>query len=776
MTIRYLTVFRNAGQLTTIGERADFAPEKEAQFVVEGKAEYLYVDPPQIGYNEIADPLSRLTRSSNLAHQRWGRRPMVNGLHGSETGAREFRRLGGKIVAYYYSEWRQYGNTYNRWPWKWFVNYSDRLPLLSTPLPSKQLWPLEYATDGFTVGGATWALVGYSAFSADYAGWSATNATLSVSAGVATLTATGSGLNNAILASPVSPTLDVPCDDISFIRVRVELTTVVAGTTWKGRIYYATAASTSFDETKTLHIAEPVSTTGIHDIIVPIPAGQPNWLGGVLTRLRIDLWSGVGTVMKLHAWLGYRGYVRVTATGTDPILYSQTPLGIAAADYKTAVIDVRKVAGTTWEGKLFWITEADTTYNAGKSMTVSEPSWDGKWKTLTVDLSAKAEWTGTIRQFRWDLGGSADFVIDARKAELRPIAGSVVELVQNQTLGLDSDDQNGVDWEIRTAYGNGIDVFTHNFYWNSAIGFGTGNHQENALERHACSQAEPNMKFCLQWSNLDATNPFSTAADINPMLDKWHSYFRFGRYWKIGGKPVVFIFSTANLKAWAATLWSIPADNDAVKRFLDEMDAYLVALSGSYAPQGVYWVTQQHNADPVLTGRALGYVGTNEYAGFDAGTRYNFFGYSRTIVQTISGGTLADGYPSNIAPLMSFAQLREAYLGAARWIVRESGSLLPYWYPVLAGWDLRAWMGYKGVTAPPPAYNTISTPEEFAAALRDARDYTLANLAAMQSPEGPVVTICAWNEFGEGSFIAPSRRYHFQMCEAVLRVFGHAEG
>jgi len=773
MTIRYLKVFRNAGQLTTIGARADFAPEKEAEFVSGGMAEYLYVAPPQIGYNELADPLSRLTRSANLAHQRWGRRPMVNGLHGSETGAREFRRVGGKVVAYYYSQWRQFGNTYNRWPWKWLVDYPDRLPLLSTPLPSKQLWPLNYMADGFTVTNATWALVGYSAFSADYASWVATYATLSVSAGVATLTATGSSPSAAILESP---TLSVPCDDIAFIRVRVELTTVVPGTTWKGLIYYATAASPTYHWTKTLQIAEPVSTTGIHDIIVPIPAGQLNWLGGVLTNLRIDLWSGVGTVMKLHAFLGYRGYVRMTATTTDPVLYSPSQLGLAAADYKTAVIEVRKVSGTTWDGRFFWITDADTSWNVGKSMTLTEPSWDGKWKTLTVDLSAKAEWTGTIRQFRWDLGASADFVVDARNAELRPIAGSVVELVQNQTMGLDSDDQNGVDWEIRTAYGNGIDVFAHNYSWSSVIGFGNGNHQKNALDRHACSAAEPNMKFCVQWSNLEAANPFSTAADINPMLDEWNTYFRFSRYWKIGGKPVVFIFLTSKLKEWAATLWSIPADNDAVKRFLDEMDAYLAALPGSYAPQGVYWVAQEHSADPVMTGRALGYVGTNEYAGFDAGTRYAFFSYWRTIVQNSSGGTTADVYPSAIAPLASFAQLREAYLGSARWVVRESGSRLPYWYPVLAGWDGRPWLGYKNLTAPPTDYSTISSPEEFAAALRDARDFTLANLAAMQSPEGPVVTIYAWNEYGEGGFIAPTRRYHFQMCEAVLRVFGHAEG
>lgn len=779
MTIRYLKVFRHAGAPTTVGARADLPAEQEALYVSSGLAEYLYreVD-TKIPATDAGAQVSTLTRRANVLNKRWGRRPMVGGLYGAETGAQQFRQAGGKVVCYYYGEWRQHGNNYNRWPWKWFQQYSDRLPLLSAPMPSTQKWPFKHDTETWLFSNSTFVHVGAVALTADWAGYTASSASASVAGSTVTLTSTADFPLNAIYTSPSGSPLGIPCDDVSEFRMLVELTQTSATRWWKGRIYYTTADNQTFDETKTLQIPEPLQTSGRIPLIVPIPTNQSVWTGKTLRQVRFDLWGGVGVQFKVYEWQTFQGYARLTATTSDPVVRSPETLGLDAAQYKTVKVKVRKIAGTTWQGTLFWITEADQTFNAAKSVSVAEPSWDGTFKTLTFDMTGDSDWTGTIRGIRLDFGAAADWIIDVKDVEIPAVAGTQAAVNEGLTYGLDSDAQFLVDWEIRTAYAHGIDVFAHNFYWNNqpfAYTSGRGNHQKYSLDRHAASQAEPNMKFCIQWSNHDSSNPFSAASDINAMLDEMNKYFGNPRYWKIGGKPVVFLFSIGKIQTWAASLWSIAADKNAVKRFIDEANAYLIALSGTYAPTGVHWVSQDMAADPNLTGNAAGWVGTNEFAGFSAGTRYAFTSYYRTITQTGSGGTSADPYPPVTEPLMSYAQLREIYLGAARWIVKESGCRLPYWYPVHGGYDCRPWLTFQGKVLD-ASHNCAASSEEFAAFLRDARDFTLENLTAMRSSEGPVVTMYAWNEYGEGGFIAPSRRYEYRLCEAVLRVFGHAEG
>jgi len=691
------------------------------------------------------------------------------------TQAAAFRNAGGKVVALYYAEWRQYGNTYSRHPWASMQTYQDRLPIHSVPLPSTQRWPMRYGSDGWTSAGSTSVNRGVVALTTDYTGWNITYGTQAVAGTVNTLTATTIPVGDSGISFNSPTTLATPCDDIVHIRIRAQLFTPVPGTKWRGRVYFTTVADTVTDETKGFWMPMALPGTDVQDFIIPIPTGQTGWAGQILRSLRFDLWGGNGTVMKVHSIETFQGHLRNTSTGADPTIVSATNLTLDASLYKTVSVKVRKVAGTTWDGDFYWTTVADPTTTVGKSVAITEPTWDGTFQTITIDLSAVGTWAGTIRSLRFDFGGASDWVIDIKDVEVSAIAGSATAAREQLTYGLPSDAVNAVNWEIRTAYANGIDVFAHNYYWNKTeMPLVATNHQGYSLDLHAASKVAPGMQFCIQWSNHDASNPFASVAELEAMWTNMHSYMANGRYWKIAGKPVVIVFSTARLKAWAAALWGITADNDAVKRFIDEANIYFAAITGSAAPQGIHWVTEEHNADPVLVGRAQGYVGTNEYAGFSAGTRYNFLSYTQTITRTSTGGVGSRSYPRINDTLASYEQLRNVYQGAARWIVEESDSSIPYWLPVLAGWDRKPWSTREGSAVDLAAFQCTPSPSEFAEFCRDARDYGLSNLPKVSSSEGPVVVICAWNEYGEGSVIAPTRGNRFAMVEAVKAVFGPA--
>ncbi|MDR1860350.1 MAG: glycoside hydrolase family 99-like domain-containing protein, partial [Bacteroidales bacterium] len=58
------------------------------------------------------------------------------------------------------------------------------------------------------------------------------------------------------------------------------------------------------------------------------------------------------------------------------------------------------------------------------------------------------------------------------------------------------------------------------------------------------------------------------------------------------------------------------------------------------------------------------------------------------------------------------------------------------------------------------------TPEKFETFLRVAKDYADAHPA-----QPPLITINAWNEWAEGSYLEPDTEYGYRYLEAVKRVF-----
>ena len=88
----------------------------------------------------------------------------------------------------------------------------------------------------------------------------------------------------------------------------------------------------------------------------------------------------------------------------------------------------------------------------------------------------------------------------------------------------------------------------------------------------------------------------------------------------------------------------------------------------------------------------------------------------------------------------------------AQW---KGGPPQPYLPIVTAGWDKRPWEGPAGLNQKPGWYYPDRTPEQFADFLRAAVGWM--DTHPTQTTEERLVLIYAWNEFGEGGHIAPTK-------------------
>ncbi len=87
------------------------------------------------------------------------------------------------------------------------------------------------------------------------------------------------------------------------------------------------------------------------------------------------------------------------------------------------------------------------------------------------------------------------------------------------------------------------------------------------------------------------------------------------------------------------------------------------------------------------------------------------------------------------------------------------------WMPYLpAGWSPRPWPD-------PRAYFALPDRDQWHNALEELRD-ALRNHSRLGLPDHPAFTIYAWNEYGEGGFIAPTKGDGYERLEAIRDVFG----
>lgn len=252
---------------------------------------------------------------------------------------------------------------------------------------------------------------------------------------------------------------------------------------------------------------------------------------------------------------------------------------------------------------------------------------------------------------------------------------------------------------------------------------------EHALAAYLRAPNRSKTKFSILWANHSGMP--KNMGDWQSMVWYWIKYY-FPRpeYMRNNGSPVVFIFSADALKNQAATFGMTSKD------LLE--NAQVMARAAGFP--GIDFVAG--------TGAYLSMIDSfAKDSGYSAFSAYNYH-----------QGPLS---PNN-TPSHSYKELDEGY--RSHWQrFAEKGSL-PLIVPMTSGWDKRPWGGSKDAAHD----NSLSTPEEFSRHLEAAKNFMDAN-PELTSRMG---VICCWNEFGEGSYVEPTKKDGFLYLEKIKKVFG----
>lgn len=280
-----------------------------------------------------------------------------------------------------------------------------------------------------------------------------------------------------------------------------------------------------------------------------------------------------------------------------------------------------------------------------------------------------------------------------------------------------------IDWMADA----GINFVVFDWYWEA----GKPAKQTSVLA-FLGSTKRSRMKYSLLWANHTAEP--KSVAEWDAMVDFWiANHMKNPEFLRIDGKPALFIFSPDVMRTQATAI------GVTTKQLLDRARGRATAagLPGIYFVLGVmasrYWV--------------LDYA---VRSGFDALSAYNYH-------FAIAGEESTKGPISE-----SYDQLDKAYRTQWEWILKNSQ--LPYFTPMTSGWDKRPWGG----STPAAHDNSVSTPETFESHLRAAK----ALMDAYPERSKRTGMLCCWNEFGEGSYIEPTKRHGMRYLEKVQDVFG----
>lgn len=304
-----------------------------------------------------------------------------------------------------------------------------------------------------------------------------------------------------------------------------------------------------------------------------------------------------------------------------------------------------------------------------------------------------------------------------------------------------------MEMQIRAAADHGINVFIYDWYWYDGRPFLENCLTNGYLKARNCGL----VKFYLMWANHDVkylwdirnswdrtTVLYRAAVDRSEFerLARYvlERYLQHPAYYRIDGRPVFAIY---DLRNFVQGLGGIQAAADALAWFRKE--AQRSDLPGLHL-------------QCLLRGRGFKLSGADDARpsisqdeavrelGFDSVTHYAFSHF----------------LPVN-NPLPKLAEMAEQ-----EWTRFEQACGTTYFAHVTIGWDNNA----RHVELH-PAIITSNGPPELAAALRRARAWVDA-----RPNQAPLITINAWNEWCEGSYLQPCTRHGYGYLEAVREVFG----
>ena len=309
--------------------------------------------------------------------------------------------------------------------------------------------------------------------------------------------------------------------------------------------------------------------------------------------------------------------------------------------------------------------------------------------------------------------------------------------------------------KIAAAADHGISAFIFDWYY-----YDDGLYLERALEQgYLGAPNNDRCQFALMWANHDWVNihpaklhtppalqfPGAVTRDtFDRMTDYCIShYFQHPSYWRINGCPY---FSVYELSRLVECLGGVAA----TRRALDDFRAKAVAagLPGLHL-NAVLWSVQllpgeQAVSSPAELLAALGFdsIGSYVWVHHVALDKFPETPYDRALARA-----------------------------EAHWGETARAFLLPYHPNVTMGWDAspRTVQSDRYLNVGYPFMPTLSgnTPAAFREALLRARSF-LDN----QEHTHRVLTLNAWNEWTEGSYLEPDTEYGMAYLKAIRDVFG----
>ena len=277
---------------------------------------------------------------------------------------------------------------------------------------------------------------------------------------------------------------------------------------------------------------------------------------------------------------------------------------------------------------------------------------------------------------------------------------------------------------------HGIDFIAFDWYYNAGQEY-----LNDSLDRGFLgSDQNRKVKFCAHWCNhgggwwkkpLDQSKP--AILEMTDMLCE--RYFRRPNYLRIDGRPVFMIYDIGQLLGFGGI--------DGVKESLAAMRARAKEKGFS----GVYLVA-------IYPSASVEYMKMLKGLGFDAFCAYT---YCWMRPPSVTWDTRAVPYPDLAKMMADYVYPRLERRS------REAG--IPYWPSTFSGWDDRPRAGVERAFL-----NLDSSPEAFGTMLRGALKSV--------NPASPVVLVEAWNEWGEGACIEPSREHGFGYLRELAKVLG----
>lgn len=306
--------------------------------------------------------------------------------------------------------------------------------------------------------------------------------------------------------------------------------------------------------------------------------------------------------------------------------------------------------------------------------------------------------------------------------------GAVMKAAYPRALAGFSDDSDPTLWDYynRWMTSSGIDFIAFDWYYNDRQEY-----LSDSLDKgYLASNPSSNLKFCLHWCNHGGSwwrTPLNQSeARLTEMIDVVsEKYFRHPNYLHIDGKPVFMIYEHDTLSGFGDVKSNLAAMR---KRAQDR------GLAGLYIV-GVY------------SGSDRSQIDIRKKCGYDAFCAYTYAWMRGPKVTwdspTYDYADVTDNIVSNLHPYLARVAKAEG---------------ITYWPSCFSGWDDRPRAGLD---------NAIvlqgNTPDQFGKMFQSALRHV--------DPKRPIVIVEAWNEWGEGACIEPSKEHGFgylqQMADAL---------